>query len=125
MLYTCTKASSETHAVDFIKNVDVRRCHFVEEMNIVIEFICNSHSQLQCQLDLYTHREIERFFPKEYKSCLVSYLIWSQPLKIIHIQYNDLHEIYNFGGPFLGHHLFTIYLVCLFNAWEQRRRFAV
>ena len=32
------------------------------------------------------------------------------------------HEIYNLGRPFLV--TITTYLVCLTNAWEQRRRFS-
>ena len=35
--------------------------------------------------------------------------------KKIHIHYNDLHEIYNFGTPFLGNHYYTLSLfdLCL------------
>ena len=28
----------------------------------------------------------------------------------IHIHYNDLYEIYNFGKPFLGHHYYILSL---------------
>ena len=28
--------------------------------------------------------------------------------KKIHIHFNDLYEIYNFGTPFLGHHIYTL-----------------
>ena len=35
--------------------------------------------------------------------------------KKIHIHYNDLNGIYNFGRPFLGHHYYTLSLfdLCL------------
>ena len=35
--------------------------------------------------------------------------------KIMHIHYNDLYEIYNFGTPFLGHHYYILGLsdLCL------------
>ena len=43
--------------------------------------------------------------------------------KKIHIHYNDLYEIYNFGTPFLGHHYYMYILSlsdqCL-GEWRQR-----
>ena len=33
------------------------------------------------------------------------------------------HEIYNFGITFLGHHYYTLVLVCVDHAQEKRRLF--
>ena len=40
--------------------------------------------------------------------------------KRIHIHYNDLYEIYNFGTPFLGHHCYTLSLLDLCLGVEKK-----
>ena len=40
--------------------------------------------------------------------------------KKIHIHYNDLYEIYNFGTPFLGHHYYTLSLFDLCLGVEKK-----
>ena len=40
--------------------------------------------------------------------------------KKIHIHYNDLYEIYNFGTPFLVHHYYTLSLFDLCLGVEKK-----